>query len=240
MKSLSLRVLPFVLLLPLSAAATPAGWNYKAVDPAKQVRAQTASAVPVASSGDSAARAATPAAAPAAGTAATSPAEVADNAVQTFALEGEGEDQVEAEPAAKPSMPAAGPAVASPVAPAAYVPPAVASGRIAPPPAGKGQVVFFRPSNFVGGMIGFKVREGKTELGKLRSGKYFVAAVEPGAHEYVVHSETKDVLNLEVEAGETYYVQGSITMGLLVGRPNLSPSDRAAFEAVADKLKLVQ
>ncbi|WP_064750087.1 DUF2846 domain-containing protein [Lysobacter antibioticus] len=235
MKSSSLRVLPFVVLLPLSAAATPAGWSYKAVDPAKQVQAQSAPVVPVASKGDSA-RAAAPMAAPAPGAATTAPAATADNAVQTYALEGE----TEAEPAASESAPAAAPAAASAPAPIAYAAPTVSSGRIAPPPAGKGQVVFFRPSNFVGGMIGFKVREGKTELGKLRSGKYFVAAVEPGAHEYVVHSEAKDVLNLEVEAGETYYVQGSITMGLLVGRPNLSPSDRAAFEAVADKLKLAQ
>ena len=233
MKSSSLRVLPFVVLLPLSAAATPAGWNYKAVDPAKQVQAQTAPVVPVASKGDSA-RSDAPAAAPKPGTATTAPAATADDAVQTFALESE------AEPAASESAPVAAPAAGSAPAPTAYAAPAVSSGRIAPPPAGKGQVVFFRPSNFVGGMIGFKVREGKTELGKLRSGKYFVAAVEPGAHEYVVHSEAKDVLNLEVEAGETYYVQGSITMGLLVGRPNLSPSDRAAFEAVADKLKLAQ
>lgn len=115
-----------------------------------------------------------------------------------------------------------------------------ATGRIAPPPAGKGQIVFFRPSKFVGGAVGYKVREGATELGKLRSGKYFVVAVEPGAHEYTVHSEAKDILNLEVEAGETYYVQGTITMGILAGRPNLSPSTQEAFEAIADKLKLAQ
>ncbi|MBX9402316.1 DUF2846 domain-containing protein [Lysobacter sp. BMK333-48F3] len=233
MKLSSLRVLPFVVLLPLSAAATPAGWNYKAVDPAKQVQAQSAPVVPVASKGDSA-RSDAPVAAPKPGTATTAPAATVDDAVQTFALEGESD----AAPATSEAAPAV--AAASPPVPVAYAVPAVSGGRIAPPPAGKGQVVFFRPSNFVGGMIGFKVREGKTELGKLRSGKYFVASVEPGAHEYVVHSETKDVLNLEVEAGETYYVQGSITMGLLVGRPNLSPSDRAAFEAVADKLKLAQ
>lgn len=104
-------------------------------------------------------------------------------------------------------------------------------------PEGKGQVVFFRPSKFMGAAIGFIVREGQTELGKLRSGNYFVAAVEPGTHQYTVHSEAKDVMTLEVEAGETYYVQGSISMGVMAGRPNLSPSDRAAFDAIASKLK---
>lgn len=114
---------------------------------------------------------------------------------------------------------------------------ASAHARIGAPPEGKGQVVFFRPAKFAGAAIGFKVREGDTELGKLRSGNYFVAVVEPGTHEYTVHSEAKDVLTLEVEAGETYYVQGTITMGVLVGRPNLSPSDQATFESMADKLK---
>ncbi|MFD0740022.1 DUF2846 domain-containing protein [Lysobacter koreensis] len=114
------------------------------------------------------------------------------------------------------------------------------SGLIGAAPEGKGQIVFFRPSKFTGAAIGFKVREGKTELGKLRNGKYFVAQVEPGAHEYTVHSEAKDVLNLEVEAGETYYVQGTITMGFMAGRPNLSPSDQATFDGMSDKLKLAE
>lgn len=133
-------------------------------------------------------------------------------------------------------------AAADPVAatePAAAPAPA-AGGLIGTPPSGKGQIVFFRPSKFAGGAIGFKVREGQTELGKLRSGKYFVAVVEPGQHQYTVHSEAEDVLTLEVEAGETYYVQGTINMGFLVGRPNLSPSDAVTFNGMADELKLAQ
>ena len=114
------------------------------------------------------------------------------------------------------------------------------SGKIGMPEAGKGQIVFFRPSKFTGAAIGFKVREGETELGKLRSGKYFVVNVEPGTHQYTVHSEAKDVLTMEVEAGETYYVQGMITMGFMAGRPNLSPSDQATFDGMADKLKLAE
>lgn len=108
---------------------------------------------------------------------------------------------------------------------------------IAAPEAGKGQIVFFREKKFAGAAVNYIVREGETELGKLSSGSYFVVAVEPGTHAYTVHSEAKDVLNLEVEAGETYYVIGGITMGFLAGRPNLSPSDQAAFDAMSGKLK---
>lgn len=108
---------------------------------------------------------------------------------------------------------------------------------IAPPPGGKGQIVFFRPSKFVGGGIGYKVREGETELGKLSNGSFFVHVAEPGIHAYVVHSEAKDVLNIEIEAGETYFVVGGVTMGVFAGRPNLSPSDQATFTAISAKLK---
>jgi hypothetical protein len=53
-----------------------------------------------------------------------------------------------------------------------------------------------------------------------------------------VHGETKDVLTIEVEAGETYYVLGSLGMGIVAGRPNLSPSDEATFVSMSGKLKL--
>jgi hypothetical protein len=120
----------------------------------------------------------------------------------------------------------------------ATTPAAAAPDAGIPAPAGDfANVVFFRESKFVGSMVSFKVREGEQELGKLSSGTYFVAQVPVGAHAYTVHSEAKDVLNLEVERGETYYVQGSISMGVMVGRPNLAPSDAATFASMKSKLK---
>lgn len=104
---------------------------------------------------------------------------------------------------------------------------------------GTGTVIFFRPSKFVGAAIGFKVRENGQELGKLRNGKYFVLQVAPGVHQYEVQGEAKDVLTLEVEAGETYYVQGVLGVGIVAGRPNLTPSDAGTFEALKSKLKEV-
>ena len=139
--------------------------------------------------------------------------------------------------AAQDSAPA--PAAEQAAAPAAAQPAEAAAlpAGLQPPAEGMGQIVFFRPSKMLGAAIGFIVREGDTELGKLRNNTYFVAQVAPGAHSYVVHSEAKDVLNIEVEAGETYFVSGAIGMGILAGRPNISPSSQAAFEAVAGKLK---
>ena len=129
-------------------------------------------------------------------------------------------------------------AQAQPAAPAEAPAAAAASSALIPASqAGKGQVVFFREKKFVGAAMSYKVREGEAELGKLSNGSYLVLEVEPGTHQYHMQGETKDVLTLEVEAGETYYVQGGISMGVLAGRPNLSPSDQSAFEAMAPKLK---
>jgi hypothetical protein len=135
------------------------------------------------------------------------------------------------------SQEAAAPAATE--APEAAPAPAPAAGDslIGTPSEGMGQIVFFREKKFAGAAVKYKVREGETELGKLSSGTYFVASVAPGTHQYTVHSEAKDVLTLEVEAGETYYVLGSITMGFMAGRPNLSPSDEAAFNGMAKELK---
>jgi hypothetical protein len=100
-----------------------------------------------------------------------------------------------------------------------------------------GTIVFFREKKFAGGGVKYKVREGDVELGKLSSGSYFTIQAPAGKHEYTVHSEAKDVLTLEVEPGETYYVVGGISIGFLAGRPNLSPSDKATFDGLKPKLK---
>ncbi len=108
---------------------------------------------------------------------------------------------------------------------------------IGKPEPGKALVVFFRPSAFKGAAIGFIVREGETELGKLRNGNFFTLQVEPGKHEYVVHSEAKDITTIEAEEGETYFLSGEINMGFMAGRPNLSPSSIEEFKAAFKKLK---
>lgn len=138
-------------------------------------------------------------------------------------------------PAATDAAPVVAPtedaAAASSAQPAVQAAPAAESGS--------GTVIFFRPSKFVGAAVGFKVRENGQELGKLRNGKYFVLTVAPGVHQYEVHSEAKDILTLEVEAGQTYYVQGVLGIGIVAGRPNLTPSDASTFESIKAKLKEV-
>jgi len=103
--------------------------------------------------------------------------------------------------------------------------------------ANMGTIVFFRAKKFAGAAVGYKVREGEVELCRLRNASYCIIQATPGKHLYTVHSEAKDILTLEVDPGETYHVIGGITVGVLAGRPNLSPSDAATFEAMKSELK---
>ena len=111
---------------------------------------------------------------------------------------------------------------------------------LAPPPPGQGQVVFFRAKTLLGSGQWFNVREHGKVLGRLNNGAYFVQVANPGVHAYtaVLEPELKDELKLKVDVGETYFVQGAIAGGLVIGAADLQPSDRAAFNAAAKTLKL--
>jgi hypothetical protein len=107
-------------------------------------------------------------------------------------------------------------------------------------PESKGRVIFFRKGGLFGAAISCAVHENGAKLTSLPPGKFAIVEVEPGIHEYTVASEAKDTLRLEVEAGETYYAKCNVTMGVMAGRPNLSPSDQATYDAMSAKLKPVK
>ena len=110
---------------------------------------------------------------------------------------------------------------------------------VPPPPAGMGQVVFFRPGKFVGSAIRCTVREDGKMVGRAGNGKYFVLPATPGPHRFTTKTEATDTLNVEVEPDETTYVKCSIGMGVMAGRPNLSPATADDFASVAHKIKPV-
>lgn len=125
--------------------------------------------------------------------------------------------------------------------------PAVAAGNeaktvaaapvIAPPPAGMGQVVFYRPSS-MGALVSCRVSSNGAVVNRLPPGKYFVQQLKPGVYDYSVKAETTDTLKVNVEEGETSYVRCAIGMGFMTGRPNLSTQNREDFDKRGKKLKL--
>lgn len=100
---------------------------------------------------------------------------------------------------------------------------------IPPPPSGKGQIVFYRTGTIMGAAMGCAVNEKGQKISSLGAGRYFILVTDPGRHEYMVKSEAKDFLALQVEADETQYAMCKIKMGIMAGRPDLRPSNEADF-----------
>jgi hypothetical protein len=119
--------------------------------------------------------------------------------------------------------------------------PAAAYGDGAPaalpaPAPGKGQVVIFRPSS-MGFAVKCTVRENGAMVGRVGPGKYYVIEAEPGTHSYTAKTEASDMVTVQVEPDETSYVKCGISMGVMVGRPNLSPATEEEFLKSAGKIK---
>ena len=103
-----------------------------------------------------------------------------------------------------------------------------------------GKVIFFRKGGLFGAAISCAVFENGVKVNSLPPGKYFEIDAAEGIHQYSVRSEATDTLRIEVEAGETYYNECSIGLGLMAGRPNLAPVDEARWNEKKAKLKLAK
>jgi hypothetical protein len=117
-------------------------------------------------------------------------------------------------------------------------------GRLAPatlpaPPEGQGQLLFWRSGTVVGKGMGCGVNIGNERISALGAGRYFILPLPAGEYEFNAKSEAKDVLSVAVKPGETTYVKCTIKMGVMVGRPNLSPSTAEEYAAKRGDLKYV-
>jgi len=95
-----------------------------------------------------------------------------------------------------------------------------------------GLVYFYRESAFTGGGISYFIFEDDTKIGLLKSGTYFVHKAVPGKHTYLAETEARAAVTLDIHAGQTYYIEGGVGMGVWAGRPQLTE----VTKPVADKL----
>jgi hypothetical protein len=116
----------------------------------------------------------------------------------------------------------------------------VSGGAIPPPPPGMGQIVFYRLPNYFGMLDWFKIRENGAELGKLTNGTFFVSVLPPGKHKFSAATENHDELTIELDDGETQYVRGSLSMGLVLYEVRLTPGDAQRFQASAGNMHQVE
>lgn len=161
---------------------------------------------------------------------------------------------------APPSAPATTPeamAAQTPDATTTPAPDATAAPTSEPTPAavaagstGKGRIFFFRPGRMAGALYTYhivevgddgKAAKGAPELGDLPNGGAFIFEAEPGVHSYNITgpmavNKAEDRLRMEVEPGETYYVEQTVRMGLVTGGFRLVPADEARFKSSKVKL----
>jgi hypothetical protein len=139
-------------------------------------------------------------------------------------------------------------AAAAPAAMMATAPAAMAQAKaeggfeIPTPPAGKGQIIFYRTGGISGAALGCAVFDSGAEekLSSLGAGKYFVLVSEPGPRSFTVKSlETKDALTLEIEPDETQFVRCKIKSGFMSGRADIAPSNESEFRSKYKTAKLV-
>jgi hypothetical protein len=109
---------------------------------------------------------------------------------------------------------------------------AAPESRVGPTPQDKGQIVFFRPWKYAGAAVGFSIHEGDKGVVKLGNNSYETVLIDPGTHVFTTESEAKDSLTLEIDAGETYYVEQTLGMGVILYRPHLTLSDQATFDGM--------
>ena len=113
---------------------------------------------------------------------------------------------------------------------------AAAAIALPKPAAGKGQIVLYRPSG-MGFAIKCTVRENGAMIGRVGASRYYVIETESGLHNLTAKTEKTDTVAVQVEPDETSYVMCGISMGVMVGRPNLSPGTEEDFNKSAKKMK---
>jgi len=74
-------------------------------------------------------------------------------------------------------------------------------------------------------------------LGVNRGSSYFFAQVSPGKHVFWSKSENVDALELQVEAGKTYYIQQHVQMGGFRARTKIEVLSEAAGKEALAKCK---
>ncbi len=142
------------------------------------------------------------------------------------------------------------PDTGAPAATSAAPPPAAPQAGQSAVPAAKGRIIFFRPSRLSGAFYTYHIVEvgddGKPtkdapHLADLRNGGASSYDAEPGIHSYNITgplavNKAEDRLRMEVEPGQTYYVEQTVRIGLVTGGFRLVPADEARFQAAKVKL----
>ncbi len=104
-------------------------------------------------------------------------------------------------------------------------------------------VYFYRPKNYYGSMIGFKIRmDDEKVIGRVRNGEKFEYKITDfGKHEFWGKTESKTSVIIDIKKGQEYFVRCGINMGIAVGKPELYIVENelgiSEYESLEDKRK---
>ena len=71
-------------------------------------------------------------------------------------------------------------------------------------------VIFFRPRSPVAAAVSANVQDNAINLGNLTNGTYFMYHARPGAHDFMLVTDSVANRSLRLRAGRTYYLQGRV------------------------------
>lgn len=101
-------------------------------------------------------------------------------------------------------------------------------------------IYFLRESAFMGGGISYYIWEDNQQIGLLKSSSYFMHRATPGKHTYWAETEARASITLDVQGGNTYYVEGGVGMGMLAGRPQLTEIPKPVADRLLPELEYIR
>lgn len=104
----------------------------------------------------------------------------------------------------------------------------------------EGTVYFLREGAFMGGGISYFIHEDDQKIGLLKSGSYFIHRTSPGKRTFWAETEAKAAVTLDIEAGKTYYIEGSVGLGMWAGRPELTEITKPMADKLLPDLKYIR
>lgn len=107
------------------------------------------------------------------------------------------------------------------------------------PAEGRALVYILRPSGF-GALIKMSVLCDSVHIGATKAGNYVYVMVTPGRHVLESHAENNVSMDIDVEAGKTYYVRQQVKMGFAYAETGLKLLDDTDGQKDLKKCKLAK
>ncbi|KUJ63612.1 hypothetical protein AR687_00035 [Flavobacteriaceae bacterium CRH] len=100
-------------------------------------------------------------------------------------------------------------------------------------------IYFYRPTGGTGALLGYKIKDANDSIvGRLRNGEKFAFKTKKfGEQTFYGVLETKEEVKINVEKGKEYFVRCAVTMGVAIGRPEITRIENYVAMKEYDSMK---